>query len=186
MSKRWKVPGLMESQMRIRPRDGQTEYKRRKDDLKTSLFRQDQVQKNCDNILVRDKAPMQITLSFAETERVASFYAHLTLYRQMNSRSSRRASIKFTSVLVHKYKRTNVAGVISAGDRAKLITTNDEPTTDLKGYIVVRFEVVPCSFQHNPKLLKDPINYSTYPSPIKCDSAVVAMPIKEGQPLTFS
>ncbi|KAI5673280.1 hypothetical protein M9H77_13644 [Catharanthus roseus] len=93
--------------------------------------------------------------------------------------------LKF-NVLVHKHEKTNVAGVIGAGDGAELITTNDEPTTDLKGYMVVGFEVVPCSFQHNSKLLKDLTNYSTYPSPIKCDPAAVAMPVKEGQPLTFS
>lgn len=93
--------------------------------------------------------------------------------------------LKFT-VLVHKYEKNSVAGVIGTGDGAELITTDDEANGNVKGYMVVGFEVVPCSFQHNPKLVKDLKGYATYSSPIKCDPSAVAMPVKEGQPLTFS
>lgn len=94
--------------------------------------------------------------------------------------------LKFT-VLIHKYEKNNVAGVIGTGDGAELITTNDQNlTTDSPGYMVVGFEVVPCSVQHDSKLLKNLTTYSKYPSPIKCEPDKVSMPVKEAQPLTFS
>ncbi|CAK9185507.1 unnamed protein product, partial [Ilex paraguariensis] len=94
--------------------------------------------------------------------------------------------LKFT-VLVHKYEQTNMADVIGAGDGAELITTtSDKSSTDVKGYMVVGFEVVPCSFQHGNELLKNVTTYGKYPSSIVCDPSTVAMAIKEGQPITFS
>ncbi|KAM7459545.1 hypothetical protein LguiA_036539 [Lonicera macranthoides] len=93
--------------------------------------------------------------------------------------------LKFT-VLVHKYEQDNVAGVIGAGDGAELITTNDKSNSDKPGYMVVGFEVVPCSFQHDPELLKNITTYGKYGAAIKCDPVAVAMAIKEGQPVSFS
>nr|GMD40924.1 transmembrane 9 superfamily member 11-like [Ipomoea batatas]GMD47412.1 transmembrane 9 superfamily member 11-like [Ipomoea batatas] len=93
--------------------------------------------------------------------------------------------LKFT-VLVHKYERTTVPGVIGAADGAELIATDDKASKEVGGYMVVGFEVVPCSFLHNPKSLGNRTMYAVYPTPIKCDPAMVAMVIKEGQPLAFS
>ncbi|KAM7492906.1 hypothetical protein LguiB_027515 [Lonicera macranthoides] len=93
--------------------------------------------------------------------------------------------LKF-NVLVHKYEEPNMAGVIGTGDGAELITTNDKSKSDVPGYMVVGFEVVPCSFQHDQNLLKNMTPYGKYPAPIKCDPVQVGMAIKEGEPVTFS
>uniref|UniRef100_A0A5B7BNW7 Transmembrane 9 superfamily member n=1 Tax=Davidia involucrata TaxID=16924 RepID=A0A5B7BNW7_DAVIN len=93
--------------------------------------------------------------------------------------------LKFT-VLVHKYEENNITSVIGAGDGAELIAMGDKSGKGGKGYVVVGFEVVPCSFQHNPESVKDLKMYDKYPSPVKCDPIAVAMAIKEGQPLVFS
>ncbi|KAG9153591.1 hypothetical protein Leryth_008531 [Lithospermum erythrorhizon] len=92
--------------------------------------------------------------------------------------------LKFT-VLVHKFEQANMAGVIGSGDGAELITTSDN-SSDIPGYMVVGFEVVPCSVQHKADMTKKLSTYSKYPSAIKCDPGAVAMPIKEGQPVAFS
>ncbi|KAI7989499.1 Transmembrane 9 superfamily member 11 [Camellia lanceoleosa] len=93
--------------------------------------------------------------------------------------------LKF-KVLVHKCEETSMAGVIGVGDGAELIFTGDNSTSDSKGYLVVGFEVVPCSYQHKPESVKNLKMYDKYPSPIQCDPVTVAMPIKEGQTITFS
>ncbi|GJS83901.1 transmembrane 9 superfamily member 11 [Tanacetum coccineum] len=92
--------------------------------------------------------------------------------------------LKFT-VLVHKYEHENVAGVIGTGDGAELITPTNETTTD-DGYVVVGFEVVPCSVNHDINKLKNVKTYGKYPSPIKCDPVSVGMGLKEGKPVTYS
>lgn len=91
--------------------------------------------------------------------------------------------LKFT-VLVHKYEHTNMVGVIGTGDGAELITPSND--TNSEGYMVVGFEVVPCSVNHDANLLKNLKTYDKYSSPIKCDAVTVSMDIKEGQPLSFS
>ncbi|XP_074355410.1 transmembrane 9 superfamily member 11-like [Apium graveolens] len=94
--------------------------------------------------------------------------------------------LKF-KVLVHKYEQTRVAGVIGTGDGAELITTNEKGGEGQpRGYMVVGFEVIPCSFQHDFKLADKLSMYNKYPAPIKCDPNTVSMPIKEGQPVAFS
>ncbi|KAL8037406.1 hypothetical protein ABFS82_11G037600 [Erythranthe guttata] len=94
--------------------------------------------------------------------------------------------LKFT-VLVHKYEETNMATVMGTGDAAEIIPTASKKTgSDPPGYMVVGFEVVPCSFQHNAGSVKNLHMYDKYPSPISCDPGTVAMPIKENEPLTFS
>ncbi|PWA45910.1 nonaspanin (TM9SF) [Artemisia annua] len=92
--------------------------------------------------------------------------------------------LKFT-VLVHKYEHENVAGVIGTGDGAEWITPTNETTTD-DGYVVVGFEVVPCSVNHDLNKLKNVKTYGKYPSPIKCDPVSVGMSLKEGKPVTYS
>ncbi|XP_043697362.1 transmembrane 9 superfamily member 11 [Telopea speciosissima] len=93
--------------------------------------------------------------------------------------------LKFT-VLIHKYEETNVAGVMGTGDAAEVIPTVDKPGSDVPGYMVVGFEVVPCSFQHNANSVNKMKMYEKYPSPIRCDPSTVAMAVKQGQPLVFT
>ncbi|KAL6558244.1 Transmembrane 9 superfamily member 11 [Orobanche minor] len=93
--------------------------------------------------------------------------------------------LKFT-VLVHKYEETNVARVMGTGDAAEVIPTIGNDGSDAPGYMVVGFEVVPCSFQHNANSLKNLNMYGIYPSSINCDPGMVAMPIKESEPLAFT
>ncbi|KAK6151648.1 hypothetical protein DH2020_014283 [Rehmannia glutinosa] len=90
--------------------------------------------------------------------------------------------LKFT-VLVHKYEETNVARVMGTGDAAEMIPTVG---SDAPGYMVVGFEVVPCSFQHNANSIKKLNMYDKYPASISCDPGTVAMAVKENEPLTFS
>ncbi|KAF3628735.1 Transmembrane 9 superfamily member 11 [Capsicum annuum] len=94
--------------------------------------------------------------------------------------------LKFT-VLVHKDEKSpTMPGVIGAGDGVELITTEDKSVTDAPGYIVVGFEVVPCSFQHNIDLLKNLKPYDKYTAKINCEPATVAAVVQEGKPLVFS
>ncbi|KAL0337612.1 UNVERIFIED_CONTAM: Transmembrane 9 superfamily member 11 [Sesamum calycinum] len=93
--------------------------------------------------------------------------------------------LKFT-VLVHKYEETNVARVMGTGDAAEVIPTVGTEGSDTPGYMVVGFEVVPCSFQHNADSVKKLNMYDKYPARINCDPGTVAMAIKENEPLTFS
>lgn len=89
------------------------------------------------------------------------------------------------NVLVHKYEETNVARVMGTGDAAEMIPPVKEGS-EKPGYMVVGFEVIPCSIMHNANSVKNLKMYEKYPSPIKCDPSTVAMPIKEGQPLAFT
>ncbi|EPS67195.1 hypothetical protein M569_07580, partial [Genlisea aurea] len=96
--------------------------------------------------------------------------------------------LKFT-VLVHKKDETDVSRVVGAGDASEMIESvgNLGSNAAAPGYMVVGFEVVPCSFLHNADSLKNLKMYGKYPSPISCDpSTIAAMPIKENEPLTFS
>ncbi|GFS41684.1 endomembrane protein 70 protein family [Actinidia rufa] len=93
--------------------------------------------------------------------------------------------LKFT-VLVHKYEETNVASVMGTGDAAEVIPTLKKPGSDVQGYMVVGFEVIPCSFQHKTESLKNLKMYGNYPSSIECDPGAVAMAVREGEPVAFS
>jgi hypothetical protein len=94
--------------------------------------------------------------------------------------------LKF-KVLVHKYEETNVAGVMGTGDAAEIMPTGEKKSKNSgePQYMVVGFEVIPCSSQHNvdSKNLK---MYGKYPSPVKCDPTSVSMSIKENEPITFT
>ncbi|KVH88169.1 transmembrane 9 superfamily member 11-like [Cynara cardunculus var. scolymus] len=89
--------------------------------------------------------------------------------------------LKFT-VLVHKYEHDNVVGVVGTGDGAELITPSNE-TVGGDGYMVVGFEVIPCSVKHDQK---DVAPYGKYPSSIKCDPSSVEMAIKENERVSFT
>ncbi|CAH9136077.1 unnamed protein product [Cuscuta epithymum] len=95
--------------------------------------------------------------------------------------------LKFT-VLVHKYERTSVPNVIGAADGAELIVGEDNSSRvdSAPGYMVVGFEVVPCSFQQDAKALVNRSMYDKYPTSIQCDPAMVSMMIKEGDSLAFT
>ena len=92
--------------------------------------------------------------------------------------------LKF-NVLVHKYEE-NVARVMGTGEGVELIPVGKEGSSEKPGYMVVGFEVIPCSIMHSANLVKNLKMYDKYPSSIRCDPATVAMPIKEGQPLVFT
>uniref|UniRef100_A0A7N0T0P1 Transmembrane 9 superfamily member n=1 Tax=Kalanchoe fedtschenkoi TaxID=63787 RepID=A0A7N0T0P1_KALFE len=89
-------------------------------------------------------------------------------------------------VLVHKYEEPNVARVMGTGDAAEMIPANGKPEPEVPGYMVVGFEVIPCSVMHDVNAAKNLKMYDKYPSPIKCDPSTVAMAIKEGQPISFT
>lgn len=91
--------------------------------------------------------------------------------------------LKFT-VLVHKYEETNVARVMGTGDAAEMIPAAGG--SDVPGYMVVGFEVVPCSINHDLNSVKDLKMFGKYPSRINCDPATVSMAIKENQPMAFT
>ncbi|CAM8945928.1 unnamed protein product [Rhodiola kirilowii] len=93
--------------------------------------------------------------------------------------------LKF-KVLVHKYEEPNVARVMGTGDAAEMIPATEKPESEVPGYMVVGFEVIPCSVMHDVNAAKNLKMYDKYPSPIKCDPTTVAMAIKEGQPMSFT
>ncbi|KAL8158736.1 hypothetical protein V2J09_000273 [Rumex salicifolius] len=91
--------------------------------------------------------------------------------------------LKF-KVFVHVHEETNVASVMGTGDAAEVIPSGGgsaEPE-----YVVVGFEVIPCSFQHDLNAAKNVKMNEKYPSKINCDSKTVSMAIKENEPLAFS
>ncbi|KAL7190958.1 hypothetical protein ACSBR2_023098 [Camellia fascicularis] len=92
--------------------------------------------------------------------------------------------LKFT-VLVHKYEETNVAGAMGTGDAAEVMPTG-HPGSEVPGYMVVGFEVIPYSCQHNAESLKKLNMYDKYPSAIKCDPGTVSMVINEGESIAFT
>lgn len=93
--------------------------------------------------------------------------------------------LKF-KVLIHKYEEPNVAHVMGTGDAADVIPPVGKGESNVPGYMVVGFEVVPCSVTHDANAVKNSKMYSKYPSPIKCDPTTVSMAVKEGQPITFT
>ncbi|XP_040996804.1 transmembrane 9 superfamily member 11-like isoform X2 [Juglans microcarpa x Juglans regia] len=93
--------------------------------------------------------------------------------------------LKF-NVLVHKYDETNVARVMGTGDAPDMIPSVGKTESNVPGYMVVGFEVIPCSVTHNVDSVKNLKKYGKYPTAVKCDPNTVSMPIKEGQPIVFT
>lgn len=91
--------------------------------------------------------------------------------------------LKFT-VLVHKYEEPNVARVMGTGDAADVIPMNKQ--SENSGYMVVGFEVVPCSVQHDLESIKNLKMYDKYGTKIQCEPSTVAMQLKENQPIAFT
>lgn len=88
--------------------------------------------------------------------------------------------VKFT-VLVHKYEEPATVVAASATSAAASGSVLEAP-----GYMVVGFEVVPCSFQHDTESIKNLKMYEKYPTKIQCEPNTVAMAVKEKQPLVFT
>ncbi|KAM0835470.1 hypothetical protein ACQ4PT_062911 [Festuca glaucescens] len=98
--------------------------------------------------------------------------------------------LQFT-VLVHKYEDPNVARVMGTGDATDGIpaggtTAKDGSSASSSGWMVVGFEVVPCSIKHNPDDAKSLKMYSKYPNRINCDPTTVSMSIKENEPIVYT
>ncbi|GLT97675.1 hypothetical protein SLE2022_152300 [Rubroshorea leprosula] len=93
--------------------------------------------------------------------------------------------LKF-NVLVHKYEETNVVPVMGTGNAAEVIPTVGNGESDVPAYMVVGFEVVPCSVMLNANAVKNLKMYEKYPTSVKCDPNTVSMPIKEGEPIVFT
>ncbi|TQD93561.1 hypothetical protein C1H46_020832 [Malus baccata] len=93
--------------------------------------------------------------------------------------------LKF-KVLVHKYEEPNVARVMGTGEGAEVIPTIAKSDSDEPGYIIVGFEVIPCSFMHNVDSVKKLKMYEKYPAKILSDPTTVAMPINEKQSVVFT
>ncbi|KMT03591.1 hypothetical protein BVRB_8g192640 [Beta vulgaris subsp. vulgaris] len=89
------------------------------------------------------------------------------------------------NVLVHKYEEPNVARVMGTGDAVEMIPNGANGPVE-PGYMVVGFEVVPCSVQHDMNAIKNSKIYDKYPGKINCDPATVSMAIKESQPVAFT
>ncbi|MFS7966602.1 putative nonaspanin (TM9SF) [Helianthus anomalus] len=93
--------------------------------------------------------------------------------------------LKF-KVLVHKYEETNVASVMGTGDATEVIPSIGKSGNDAPGYMVVGFEVTPCSVRHNLDSVKKLETYGKYPSKITCEENIVGMTIKENEPVAFT
>lgn len=88
--------------------------------------------------------------------------------------------LKFT-VLVHKYEEPANVAAASANSAGLGTATGTDP-----GYMVVGFEVIPCSYQHDTDSIKNVKMYDKYPTKIQCEPTTVAMSLKEKQPLVFT
>ncbi|KAE8668683.1 Transmembrane 9 superfamily member 11 [Hibiscus syriacus] len=76
--------------------------------------------------------------------------------------------------------------VMGTGDAVEVMPTDPKGGSDVPGYMVVGFEVVPCSVVHDANVVQKLKMYEKYLSQIKCDSTAVSMPLKEGEPIVFT
>ncbi|VAI50778.1 unnamed protein product [Triticum turgidum subsp. durum] len=97
--------------------------------------------------------------------------------------------LQFT-VLVHRYEDPNVARVMGAAadasDGAAVPANAGKDASAAPGWMVVGFEVVPCSIKHNPEDARAVKMYGRFPSKIKCDPSTVSMSIKENEPIVYT
>lgn len=93
--------------------------------------------------------------------------------------------LKF-KVLVHKYEEPNVARVMGTGDGAEVIPTVAKSDSDVPGWIIVGFEVIPCSVPHKVDAVKKLKMYEKYPDALICEPTSVAMAIDEKKPIVFT
>ena len=81
--------------------------------------------------------------------------------------------LKF-KVLVHKYEEANVAGVMGTGDAAEVIPNVAKRDSGPPEYMVVGFEVVPCSVMINGDSVNKLKPYDKFPNKLKCDPNTVS------------
>ncbi|GLJ42964.1 hypothetical protein SUGI_0891490 [Cryptomeria japonica] len=96
--------------------------------------------------------------------------------------------LKFT-VLVHKDEGNSVSKVMGTGDGLDTLPSVGGSGGDIApGYMVVGFEVVPCSYQHDMAASGKLKMYAKYPSTIDCSPSGRGpyQAIKEGHPVAFS
>uniref|UniRef100_J3LI14 Transmembrane 9 superfamily member n=1 Tax=Oryza brachyantha TaxID=4533 RepID=J3LI14_ORYBR len=94
--------------------------------------------------------------------------------------------LQFT-VLVHKYEEANVARVMGTGDASDGFPSGGKDgAAGSSGWMVVGFEVVPCSIKHSPDDVKALKMYGKFPRSIKCDPTTVSMSIKENEPIVYT
>ncbi|EFJ18398.1 hypothetical protein SELMODRAFT_444612 [Selaginella moellendorffii] len=88
--------------------------------------------------------------------------------------------LKF-KVLIHQYEDTGVGSVMGTGDGFDVV-----PGKNLSGYVVVGFEVVPCSYPHEKSSTKDLKMYDKLPE-VVCEMDRGRYQVVEtGASLTFS
>ncbi|KAJ7568299.1 hypothetical protein O6H91_01G026600 [Diphasiastrum complanatum] len=91
--------------------------------------------------------------------------------------------LKF-KVLIHEYEDTGIGSVMGTGDGFDAIPSAGPK--NMSGFVVVGFEVVPCSFQHDQAAVGKPKMYDSLPD-VACDMESGRLqPIKKGEPVTFS
>ncbi|KAJ7540925.1 hypothetical protein O6H91_10G036500 [Diphasiastrum complanatum] len=90
--------------------------------------------------------------------------------------------LKF-KVLIHEYEDTGVGAVMGADGIDPLPTAGPK---NVSGFVVVGFEVQPCSVRHDQAAVGKPTIYDALPD-VGCDMASGNFqPVKQGQPITFS
>ncbi|ERM94351.1 hypothetical protein AMTR_s00010p00245480 [Amborella trichopoda] len=75
---------------------------------------------------------------------------------------------------------------MGTGDAVEMIPNSQKNGDSPPGFMVVGFEVVPCSYQHVGDSAKNLQTYDKFSSPINCDTATLSMALKEVQPVIFS
>jgi len=95
--------------------------------------------------------------------------------------------LKFT-VLVHRYDGDSVSKAIGAGDGIDTMPVDSKDGSMTPGFMVVGFEVVPCSYQHNIEASSNLKMYGKYPTAIDCSPSGRGpyQAVKEGHPIAFS
>ncbi|OVA04414.1 Nonaspanin (TM9SF) [Macleaya cordata] len=94
--------------------------------------------------------------------------------------------LKF-KVLVHDYEDPAITGAVGAtGDAVDMFPAKKMVQNSSPGQIIVGFEVVPCSYQHNADRSKKLRMYEKFPSAINCDPMSLAVEVKEGESIVFS
>eukprot|EP00252_Welwitschia_mirabilis_P014954 TRINITY_DN33038_c0_g1_i1.p1 TRINITY_DN33038_c0_g1~~TRINITY_DN33038_c0_g1_i1.p1 ORF type:complete len:664 (+),score=53.15 TRINITY_DN33038_c0_g1_i1:252-2243(+) len=95
--------------------------------------------------------------------------------------------LKFT-VLVHRYEGDSVARAIGTSDGLDGMPTDVQTGGSGPGYMIVGFEVVPCSYLHDIGAASNLKMYEKYPKSIDCSPSGRGpyQSVKAGQPLAFS
>ncbi|WOL13911.1 transmembrane 9 superfamily member 11-like [Canna indica] len=94
--------------------------------------------------------------------------------------------LKFT-VFVHKYEDSTTVRVVGGtGDSADVIQTAGKSGSAKHGWMVVGFEVVPCSALPDAESVKNLKMYDHYPEKIRCDPTLVSLKLTENQHIVYT